>query len=46
MKNLLLILLIILAISMIVIGIYSKIIPPVLTGIGFLLIAKLTHQKK
>ncbi|WP_291721767.1 hypothetical protein [Bernardetia sp.] len=37
--NLVSILLVLIAIAMIVIGIISKILPPPLTGIGFLLIA-------
>lgn len=45
MKNSLIIVLIIIAITMIVIGIVAKIAPPVLTGIGFIIIAKLIYKK-
>jgi small-conductance mechanosensitive channel len=45
MKNILLILLVIIAIAMLAIGIFMKIMPPALTGIGFILIAILFHKK-
>ena len=46
MKNSLLIALIIVAIAMIIIGISAKIAPPVLTGLGFIIIAILFKEKK
>ncbi|WP_226064563.1 hypothetical protein [Kaistella polysaccharea] len=46
MKNLLLVLLLIIAIAMIVLGIKGKILPPTLTGIGFIIIGVLFYQKK
>lgn len=45
-KNFLLIVLLILAIAMLYIGITGKIIPPALTGVGFLVIAYLFYDKK
>lgn len=45
MKNSLLIGLIIIAIGMIVIGIAAKIVPPALTGVGFIIIAILFYKK-
>ncbi|HEY9169478.1 MAG TPA: hypothetical protein VIN72_08320 [Lutibacter sp.] len=45
MKNSLIISLIIIAIAMIVIGISAKILPPALTGVGFIIIAKLFYKK-
>jgi len=46
MKNSLLIGLIIIAIAMIVIGISAKIVPPALTGVGFIIIAILLYKNK
>ena len=46
MKNLLLVVLLIIAIAMIVLGIKGKILPPTLTGIGFIIIGVLSYQKK
>jgi hypothetical protein len=46
MKNSLIISLIIIAIAMIVIGISAKIVPPALTGVGFIVIAILFYDKK
>jgi len=45
MKNSLLIALIIIAIAMIIIGISAKIVPPALTGVGFIIIAILFYKK-
>lgn len=45
-KNFLLIALLILAIAMLYIGITGKMIPPALTGVGFLIIAYLFFEKK
>jgi uncharacterized membrane protein YbaN (DUF454 family) len=39
MKNVLLILLVLIAIAMIIIGIRVGILPPALTGVGFIIIA-------
>ena len=44
-KNTLLILLVIIAIAMLVIGIYMKMMPPALTGIGFIIIAILFNKR-
>lgn len=46
MKNALLILLLIVAIVMIVLGARASILPPVLTGVGFILITVLFYTKK
>jgi len=46
MKNSLLIGLIIIAIVMIAISISAKILPPALTGVGFIIIASLLYKKK
>ena len=46
MKNYLIIALIIIAIAMIVIGVSAKIVPPALTGVGFIVIAILFYDKK
>lgn len=46
MKNYLIIALLITAIAMIAIGISAKILPPALTGIGFIIIAILFYDKK
>jgi len=46
MKNYLTIALVIIAIVMIVIGVTAKILPPALTGIGFIIIAILFYDKK
>ncbi|MDF1517960.1 MAG: hypothetical protein RQ864_00700 [Lutibacter sp.] len=46
MKNYLIIALLITAIAMIIIGISAKILPPALTGIGFIIIAILFYDKK
>lgn len=45
MKNLLVLILIIIAIAMIIIGLSSKILPPTLTGIGFIIIAAVLYKK-
>lgn len=44
MKNYLIIALLITAIAMIAIGISAKILPPALTGIGFIIIAVLFYK--
>lgn len=44
MKNYLIIALMITAIAMIVIGISAKILPPALTGVGFIIIAILFYK--
>lgn len=46
MKNLLLILLLIIAVAMIVIGIKKEMLPPVLTGLGFIIIALLFWKRE
>ncbi len=46
MKNVLLILLVIIAIVMIVLGAKASILPPALTGVGFILIAVLFYNTK
>jgi len=46
MKKILLISLIVISIVMIVISISAKIIPPALTGIGFIIIAFLFYKNK
>ena len=46
MKNGLLIALIIIAVVMIILGIIAKIVPPALTGVGFIIIAILFYKKK
>lgn len=46
MKNSLLIGLIIIAIVMVVISISAKILPPILTGVGFIIIASLLYKKE
>jgi hypothetical protein len=46
MKNVLLISLLLLAIAMIVVGIKSQIVPPILTGVGFVIIAELFRRGK
>ncbi len=46
MKKRLLIILIIIAIAMIIIGFSAKILPPALTGVGFIIIAFLFHNEK
>lgn len=46
MKNALLILLVLIAIAMIIIGIKAGILPPPLTGIGFIIIAWLFYREK
>lgn len=46
MKNILLILLVLIAIAMIIIGIRASILPPPLTGIGFIIIAWLYYKDK
>ncbi len=45
MKNILIIVLVLIAIAMIFLGISSKILPPALTGIGFIIIAVLLFKK-
>ena len=44
MKNVLLILLAIIAVVMIILGASASALPPVLTGIGFILIAALLYK--
>jgi hypothetical protein len=44
MKNAALILLVLIAIAMIIIGIRAQILPPALTGVGFIIIATLYHS--
>lgn len=44
MKNILLIILVLLAIAMIIIGVQAGILPPALTGIGFIIIALLFYK--
>lgn len=44
MKNLLLFLLLLVAVAMIFLGVKGGILPPILTGIGFILIAFLLHR--
>jgi hypothetical protein len=46
MKNYLIIALIIIAIAMIIIGVSAKILPPALTGVGFIIIAILFYKSK
>ncbi len=46
MKNVLLMLLLIVAVVMIVLGAQASILPPALTGVGFILIALLFYNKK
>jgi uncharacterized MnhB-related membrane protein len=46
MKNILLILLALIAIVMVVLGISANALPPVFTGIGFIVIAILFYNKK
>ncbi|WP_339889174.1 hypothetical protein [uncultured Flavobacterium sp.] len=46
MKKILLALLILIAIAMIIIGISAKMLPPALTGIGFIIITFLFFQKE
>ena len=46
MKNILLICLIIIAIAMIYLGVSAEILPPTLTGVGFIVIAALFYDKK
>ena len=46
MKNILLILLVLVAIAMIALGIINKMPPPALTGIGFIIIAGLFYDKE
>jgi uncharacterized membrane protein YbaN (DUF454 family) len=46
MKKTLVALLILTAIAMIILGILGKIMPPILTGIGFIIIAILFYQKE
>jgi uncharacterized protein YqgC (DUF456 family) len=46
MKNILLILLVLLAVAMIIIGFRAGILPPALTGVGFFTIAWLFYKDK
>lgn len=46
MKNILLILLVLIAIVMIIMGISANALPPVFTGIGFIVIATLFYKKR
>ncbi len=45
MKNILLILLVLIALIMVFLGISNAILPPVLTGIGFIIIAWFLKKK-
>lgn len=45
MKNILLILLLLIAIAMIYLGVKGDILPPTLTGVGFIVIAILFYRK-
>ncbi len=45
MKNILLIILVIIAIAMLIIGIFWKMVAPALTGIGFIIISILFNKK-
>jgi hypothetical protein len=45
MKNILIVVLILFALAMIIIGVQSEIVPPILTGIGFIIIAALFKVK-
>ncbi len=44
MRNFLLILLFIIAIAMLVLGVRAEMIPPILTGLGFIIIAILFYK--
>ncbi len=44
MKNTLLIILLIIALAMVVLGIMNGMIPPILTGLGFVVIAWLIYR--
>lgn len=46
MKSILLVLLLVVAIAMIVLGVKLSILPPALTGIGFIIITILFYQRK
>jgi len=46
MKNILLIALLIVALVMIILGIKAKMPPPILTGVGFIIIAALFSLRK
>ena len=46
MKNILLILLALIAIVMIVLGVRASVIPPALTGVGFIVIAVLFYRNR
>ncbi len=46
MKNILIVILILVAVAMIYLGVKGNIIPPALTGIGFFIIAALFYVKK
>lgn len=46
MRNILLILLILIAIAMIFLGVKSGILPPTLTGVGFIIISILLFKKE
>ncbi|SDE36415.1 hypothetical protein [Ulvibacter litoralis] len=45
MKNMLLITLVLIAIVMVILGIIGKMLPPALTGIGFIIISILFYKK-
>lgn len=45
MKNTLTTLLVLIAIAMVIIGIFGKMLPPALTGIGFIIISFLFYKK-
>lgn len=45
-KKVLLVLLLIIAVAMVLISIKSKILPPALTGLGFVIIAILFYKEK
>jgi len=46
MKNTLLILLALIAVAMIVLGVRANVLPPALTGVGFIVIAVLFYRNR
>ncbi|MCB0494660.1 MAG: hypothetical protein KDC79_00865 [Cyclobacteriaceae bacterium] len=46
MKNVLLLILLLIAVAMIILGVKASILPPALTGVGFIVIALLFYRKK
>jgi len=46
MKNTLLILLALIAVAMIVLGVRASVLPPALTGVGFIVIAVLFYRNR